>query len=339
MPGCTRSNSVSALVQSWLERQWYRHGLWSVVLLPLDLLMRFIAWSRYLAYQAGLKRAWRAPVPVVVVGNITVGGTGKTPLVLWLVDFLRTQGWHPGIISRGYGGQAQGVMQVTATSHVDNVGDEPLLMARRARCPLWVGRDRPAAARALLAAHPECDVLVSDDGLQHYALARDVEIVVVDGARMYGNRAMLPVGPLREPLWRLNRVDAVVINGGELERKYGMALRGDRFRRLCHDAETAGASEFSGKRLHAIAGIGNPARFFSHLRVLGLDVIGHAFPDHHRFSAADLQIEQADAILMTEKDAVKCFAFAPGNAWYLPVSAEISGGLGEKILEKISKVN
>lgn len=328
-------------MRSWLERQWYKDSVWSRLLLPLDLLLAMLVWLRRTAYLMGLLQTWRAPVAVVVVGNITVGGTGKTPLVLWLVEFLKSQGWHPGIISRGYGGKARGVMRVTAGSNADEVGDEPLLMVRRSACPLWVGRDRPAVARALLAAHPECNVLVSDDGLQHYALARDFEIVVVDGLRMYGNGAMLPVGPLREPLWRLHSVDAVVINGGEADLghdEYDMELHGDQFRRLGHDAETASAADFSGKRLHAIAGIGNPVRFFNHLRSLGLDVVEHAFPDHHRFVAGDLLIEQADAILMTEKDAVKCCAFAPDIAWYLPVEAEMPGGLGEKILDKISKV-
>lgn len=326
---------------SWLERQWYKNGLWPRLLLPLDLLLAALVWLRRMAYRMGLFYSWRSPVPVIVVGNITVGGTGKTPLVLWLVEYLKSQGLHPGIISRGYGGKAGAVMRVTRTSSPSEVGDEPLLMARRSECPVWIGRDRPAAARALLVSNPECNVLVSDDGLQHYALVRDFEIVVVDGARLYGNGAMLPVGPLREPLWRLKSVDAVVINGSEAEPmagEYEMHLYGDRFHRLMDDADTFSAEDFSGKCLHAIAGIGNPSRFFNHLRSLGLQVIEHAFPDHHRFVAEDLQIEQAGAILMTEKDAVKCFTFAPENAWYLPVKAEVPGELGAIILEKISKV-
>ncbi len=330
------------MTESWLERQWYRDGLWEILLLPLDLLLGLLVWLRRAAYRAGVLPSWRAPVPVVIVGNITVGGTGKTPLVLWLVDILKAQGRHPGIISRGYGGRAQAVTEVAPNSSPEEVGDEPALMFRRASCPIFVGRDRPAAARALLAAYPQCDVLVSDDGLQHYALQRDFEIVVVDGARLYGNGAMLPVGPLREPLWRLGSVDAVVFNGGGGDvwsDDYDMALRGEEFRRLNSPSDIAVAADFSGKRLHAVAGIGHPARFFNHLRALGLDVTEHAFPDHHQFVAGDLQITDADAILMTEKDAVKCFAFAPENAWYLPVKAEILGGLDEKILEKISKVN
>lgn len=338
-PSCIKGNSIE--MSAWLERQWYRNGWWAYLLFPADMLMGAIVWMRRAAYRRGLLSSWHAPVPVVVIGNITVGGTGKTPLVLWLVDYLKAQGRSPGIISRGYGGNVRGVAQVTSMSNVGEVGDEPLLMARRGLCPVWIGRDRPAAARALLAAHPECDVLVSDDGLQHYALARDFEIVVVDGQRMYGNGALLPVGPLREPLSRLDSVDAVVINSGEADLwsdEYDMVLHGAVFHRLGNTAEIASAADFSGKQLHAIAGIGHPARFFNQLRSLGMEVVEHVFPDHHRFVPADLQIAGADAILMTEKDAVKCVAFAPENAWYLPVRAEVGGEFGVKVLEEITKV-
>lgn len=326
-------------MMSWLERQWYKDGLWAMLLMPLDALLMLLVWLRRTAYRKGWLRSWHAPVPVVVVGNITVGGTGKTPVVLWLVNYLRAHGRHPGIISRGYGGAREGVMEVTPQHSPDEVGDEPLLMARRVDCPVFVGRDRPAAAQALLAAYPECDVLVSDDGLQHYALQRDVELVVVDGKRLYGNGCLMPAGPLREPIWRLNDVDAVIINGGEAdpwEEEYPMRLHGQDFRRLSQPSDVAHTQDFLGKRLHAIAGIGHPARFFDHLRSMGLIVIEHPYPDHHRFSAADLQITDADAILMTEKDAVKCLSFAPENAWYLPVEAEILGDLGDKVLQKLN---
>ena len=326
-------------MMSWLERQWYKDGLWAMLLMPLDILLNVLIWLRRTAYLKGWLRSWRAPVPVVIVGNITVGGTGKTPLVLWLVDYLRAHGRHPGIISRGYGGQNTGVMEVTPQHAADVVGDEPLLVARRVNCPVFVGRDRPAAARALLAAYPECDVLLSDDGLQHYALQRDIELVVVDGKRLYGNGCLMPAGPLREPIWRLNTVDAVVINGGEAdlwEDEYEMRLHGQDFRRLNQPAEVVHAQDFQGKRLHAIAGIGHPARFFSYLASLGLHVVDHPYPDHHQFAATDLQIADADAILMTEKDAVKCLTFAPDNCWYLPVEAEVLGDLGGKILETLN---
>lgn len=305
--------------------------------------MRLLVALRRKAYQAGVFSDWHAPVPVIVVGNITVGGTGKTPLVLWLVDFLKAHGYHPGIISRGYGGQSAGILKVCADSDPRQVGDEPALLARRAGCPLFVGRYRPAAAQALLKAHPECDVLVSDDGLQHYALGRDVEIAVVDGERLYGNGALIPVGPLREPVSRLASVDAVVVNSGSADVKAGwseMTLRGARFYPLgTAEAGPVTAEAFAGQQVHAIAGIGHPARFFNQLRALGLTVIEHAFPDHYRFTAEDLQITGADAILMTEKDAVKCLGFAPENTWVLPVQAEIRGNLGEVLLNKLKKVN
>ncbi|MHB1292307.1 MAG: tetraacyldisaccharide 4'-kinase, partial [Sulfuricella sp.] len=198
----------------WLQRQWSRLTPWHVVLLPLSILFGLVAALRRVLYRAGLLRAIRLPVPVIVVGNISVGGTGKTPLVLWLADFLRQQGYHPGIVSRGYGGGTQGVVAVDIRSDPAVVGDEPLLLARKSACPVWVGRDRVAAGNALLRAHTECDVLVSDDGLQHYRLGRDLEIVVVDGERKFGNGLLLPAGPLREGVSHLRSVDAVVVNGG-----------------------------------------------------------------------------------------------------------------------------
>src|SRR5574340_304245 len=220
------------------------------------------------------------------------------------------------------------------------VGDEPALLARRCRCPVWIGRDRVAAARALLAAHPECDVIISDDGLQHYRLRRDVEIAVVDGARGLGNGLLLPAGPLREPASRLAAVDAVVINGATTHpsladtlppRSLHMRLRGESFHNLVDPSRRASAADFRGKKLHAVAGIGNPRRFFDHLRDLGLDFTAHAFPDHYAFQPGDLGFG-ADAILMTEKDAVKCEKFAPPNAWALAVDAEPDSALEQKIL-------
>lgn len=326
-------------MRQWLEQQWYRNklGLWNLLGMPVDLLMAALVFLRRFFYRIGLFASWRSPVPVVVVGNITVGGTGKTPLVLFLVDRLKSRGYRPGIISRGYGGSAQAPMQVTGASSVAVVGDEPLLMAMRAKCPVWIGQDRPAVARALIASNPQCDVIISDDGLQHYALRRDFEIVVVDGARYFGNGAMLPIGPMREPLWRMRDVDAIVINGKESYRSgdYLMCLMGERFYSLHAPKETVLADYFQGKRIHAVAGIGNPTRFFNHLRELGLEIAEHAFPDHHQFQVEDLQMPGADIILMTEKDAVKCLKFPLTNIWVLPVQAEVVGGLEDKVIEKI----
>jgi tetraacyldisaccharide 4'-kinase len=278
--------------------------------------------------------------PVVVVGNITVGGTGKTPLVLWLADYLAQQGLTPGIVSRGYGASSSHPTAVTAPSDPAQVGDEPVLLAQRSTCPVWVGRDRPRAARALLEAHPRCDVIVSDDGLQHYRLARDVELVVIDGTRALGNGLMLPAGPLREPASRLRGVDAVVVNGGtravgSRERAFALKLEGDLFRNLLDPELAVGAGHFGGRRVHAIAGIGNPQRFFDHLRALGLVFTAHPFPDHHAYAPNELAFAECDAIVMTEKDAVKCARFAKENQWVLRVEAVPDPRLGELVLRKL----
>jgi tetraacyldisaccharide 4'-kinase len=330
-------------MKKWLERQWYKKdaSLFGLLMMPLDLLMALLVSIRILFYKIGFFSSWRSPVPAVIVGNVTVGGTGKTPLVLFLVDALKAKGYQPGIVSRGYGGSAQTGMAVTVESSASLVGDEPLLMAMRADCPVWIGRNRPAVVQALLAANPQCDVIISDDGLQHYALQRDIEIAVVDGVRLYGNGAMLPVGPMREPLWRINSVDAVVINGGKadyLADAYLMRLNGERFYQLNNPSKTATAADFKGKAVHALAGVGNPSRFFNHLSQLGLSVVKHPFSDHHQFTWADLQIEEAEVILMTEKDAVKCRQFNLCNAWVLPVQAEVIGGLEDKVIEKIESI-
>ena len=290
-------------------------------------------------YRAGIFPSYRVPVPVIVVGNITVGGTGKTPLVLWLCDFLRERGYAPGIVSRGYGGRGQ-TMAVTENSAPDIAGDEPVLLAQRGGCPVWIGRDRVAAARALIAANPGCDVIVSDDGLQHYGLQRDFEIAVIDGSRGTGNGLALPAGPLRESTRRLATVDAIVVTGNSYSpatatATFPMALEGKEFRNLLNPAFHHDAGAFHGKRIHAVAGIGNPARFFDHLQRLGLDFVAHAFPDHHAYSQADLEFGDADAIIMTEKDAIKCLRFARENHWVLAVDARVDTALGSLILERM----
>ena len=313
-----------------LERCWYGRCRYRFLLIPLSLAFFLLAAGRRLAYRAGLFRVQRLSVPVIVVGNLGVGGSGKTPLTLRIVQWLAELGYHPGIISRGYGGHARSPMPVKADSDPALVGDEPVLLARRTACPVWIGRKRAEAGRRLLAFHPEVDVLVADDGLQHYALDRDMEIVVVDGLRGFGNGHLLPAGPLREPLGRLATVDAVVVNGGDPDAfilpqpSFAMSLAGTIFRNLRDPALSAVAAEFAGRQVHALAGIGHPQRFFDHLERLGLDVIPHAFPDHHSYRAEDLP---AGTLLMTEKDAVKCAAFAPSDAWALAVDAILTPGL------------
>ena len=321
---------------SFPDRHWYRLSALSLALWPLSLVYGLLVALRRLAYGSGALRALKLPVAVIVVGNIVAGGTGKTPLVLCLAAALKMNGRKPGIVSRGYRGSAAAPMAVTAVSAVDQVGDEPLLLARASGCPVWIGRDRAAAALGLLAAHPECDVLILDDGLQHYRLARDIEIAVED-ERGAGNGLLLPAGPLREPASR--RVDAWVVNSapvGSRDPAFRMDLRGEAFRCLRAPLEYVPASALAGKKLHAIAGIGNPRRFFEHLKRLGLASVNHAFPDHHAYAPGDLDFADCEALLMTEKDAVKCEAFARRHWYALQVEAELAPAFFDFILAKLN---
>jgi tetraacyldisaccharide 4'-kinase len=329
---------------AWIESHWERVTPVSALLYPLSLLYGAVASIRRAAATPA-----RLPVPVIVAGNLTVGGTGKTPLVLWLAEFLTSRGYTPGIVSRGYGGRGRAPRRVLPESDPLACGDEAVLLARRSGCPVWAGADRVAAGEALLASQPACNIVLSDDGLQHYRLARDVEICVVDAARGFGNGWLLPAGPLRETLTRLAGVDAVIVNGdgsaphpsiahlpGNAAR-FAMTLEGREFRNLLNPGQAAGAELFRGKRVHAIAGIGNPQRFFSHLRALGLDFVAHPFPDHHPFTAADLAYDGLEAVVMTEKDAVKCKSFATEMHWELAVDAAPDPAAGELVLRKLGK--
>jgi tetraacyldisaccharide 4'-kinase len=326
----------------FIESLWYRISPWHILLWPLSLLYAAITSLRRALYHAAIFKTHSLSVPVIVVGNITAGGSGKTPLVIWLAEFLRGNGYKPGVISRGYGREGDDVRDVSAQSDAREVGDEPLLIFRRTSCPVVVGRDRVAAAQSLLEKHPQVNVILSDDGLQHYPLARDVEICVVDGARGFGNGLLIPAGPLRECLARLDKMDAIVVNG-EYENsliksntyKYTMQLVGAQFYNLKQPQQMAHAEDFVGKKLHAVAGIGNPARFFAQLKKLGLSFTEHAFADHHVFTVQDLAYENTDAILMTEKDAVKCTAFAQEHFWALAVSAELDASFGVRLLQKL----
>ena len=323
-----------------LERSWQRITPLAAALYPLSLVFGAIAGARRAAYRAGLLKTERVGVPVVVVGNITVGGTGKTPLVIWLADWLGRNGMRPGIVSRGYGARSKSPQPVLRASDARQCGDEPVLLAQRSDCPVWIGADRVAAARALLAEHRSCDVILSDDGLQHYRLGRDVEIAVVDGARGLGNGLLLPAGPLREPASRFESVDAVVVNGGAVRpvparRTFRMRLDGHEFRNLLNPGHLVDATHFQHQRVFAVAGIASPARFFAHLNRLGVAFEARPFPDHHAYSARDIAFPTADAVLMTEKDAVKCAAFASEKHWVLPVDAAPDLELGELILRKL----
>lgn len=334
---------MASTLESTLTRAWLRRGPLAWALLPVALLFRLLSGLRRLLFRIGVKRAERLPVPVIVVGNIFIGGTGKTPLTIWLAESLRAAGLNPGVISRGHGGQEGAALEVTPQSDPRAVGDEPLLIAARAGCPVVVGRRRVEAGRKLLQAHPEVDVLIADDGLQHYALARDVEIVLFDG-RGVGNGWLLPAGPLREPPSR--RRDFTVVNAPELDPALARAVGGQPWRmHLAGDyAEPlqggvrlplAGLRD---KRIVAAAGIGNPGRFFAMLRAAGLAVAELPLPDHHDFLDDPFKAVDADVILITEKDAVKCRQIDhlkdDPRLWVVPVTAQLDSRLAEQIVEK-----
>ncbi len=328
-----------------IESLWYRLSPWHLVLWPLSLLYGAVTAIRRSLYRAGLFKSQSVAVPVIVVGNITAGGSGKTPLVIWLAEFLRNNGYVPGVISRGYAREGDAVCAVSAQSSAAEVGDEPLLISRRTACPVVVGRNRLEAAQTLLQKNPQVNVLISDDGLQHYALKRDMEICVVDGVRGFGNGLLIPAGPLRETTARLNQVDAIIVNGDDTNNsiktntyRSSMELLGTTFLSLQNAQHTARAENFNDKKIHAVAGIGNPARFFAHLKNLGLQFTEQAFPDHHVFRAEDIAFENAEVILMTEKDAVKCSEFAHEQCWSLAVSAELNAAFGELVLRKLQQI-
>jgi tetraacyldisaccharide 4'-kinase len=328
------------------DRHWARLSARSALLLPVSWLFRLAVELRRLAFRAGWARRHRVGVPVIVVGNVTVGGTGKTPLTIWLVLYLITRGWHPGVVSRGYGGSASDDrVSEPVGPHSDpaRVGDEPVLIARRTPAPVWIGVDRVFAAHALLRENPECDVLIADDGLQHYRLARDVEVAVVDAGLGFGNGHMLPSGPLREPVRRLGVVDALVVNGAASvdapvarAAQFEMRIAASRVYRLDDPAVVATPESLRGQRLHAVAGIGYPDRFFSLLSSLGLTFEEHPFPDHHQFEAADLDFN-GEPVILTEKDAVKCVRFGASHHWVLSVEAQLDPGFGEHLVRCLER--
>ncbi len=321
----------------WMENIWYKDPIIGTWLMPLGFLFSDIARFRKFLYQVGFLKKHRLPVPVIIVGNITVGGTGKTPLVIWLAIWLKDAGYRPGIISRGYGGQSGSWPQsVDAGSDARQVGDEAVLIAKQTQCPVVVAPLRVAAGQQLLR-QSDCDVILSDDGLQHYALGRDIEIAVIDGERRFGNGYCLPAGPLREPINRLQSVDFIVVNGEKAEaNEFAMQLVGDTAVNMA-TGEQKPLAEFAATPCHALAGIGNPERFFKLLAAAGLACFPHSFPDHYQFQQTDIVFADANPVLMTEKDAVKCTAFASQRHWYVPVTAVLEAGFTEQLLTLLKR--
>lgn len=327
------------LASAWLTAA-YRGDRWLVVLRPLEWLYRWLLARRTRAYRCGQKMVWQPPVPVIVVGNITLGGTGKSPLVAWLATWLQERGWRPGIVTRGYGGKgAVYPLRVTAETPVIESGDEPRMLHEQTGLPLVADPDRPRGARCLI--EEGCDILISDDGLQHLALGRDIELVVMDGRRGWGNGRCLPAGPLREPLSRLDRVDAVLINGEPAftppPGAFSLILTASGWRPLDGgDRVALRPLPFDGP-VHAVAGIGNPERFFMTLRELGVEIIAHSFSDHHAFTRTDLVFDDGLPVVMTAKDGVKCRGLALENVWILDVEASPDGAFQRWLAEKIHR--
>lgn len=322
----------------WLLTSWYQPHPIRWLLWPISALYCSMIWCRKQAYHFGLFKQHKISVPVIVVGNISVGGTGKTPCVIWLAKQLKQAGYRPGIISRGYGSQAQSYPQnVTATSDPILVGDEPVIISRHTQCPMAISPNRVEAANYLLH-HYDCNIIIADDGLQHTALGRDIEIIVVDEQRLFGNGLCLPAGPLREPLSRLNTVDFIVYNGGKSD-QFNMTLAQGQAINLLDPSLTRTLDYFNNQTVHAVAGIGNPDRFFSALSTSGLVIQHHPFIDHHHFQKDDLAFGDDATILMTEKDAVKCQAFATENMWFIPIEATISGKLEQQIFKLLETSN
>ena len=321
------------LSRVWQKRGWLAWGLW-----PFSLVFGAVAAARRASFQGGLRKIERVGVPVVVVGNVTVGGTGKTPTVIALARALREAGFHPGVVSRGYGVKVGEPREVLPTSTATEVGDEPLLIARRSGAPVVIHPDRVAAARALRQMHPEVDAIISDDGLQHYRLGRDAEIVVFDH-RLGGNGFLLPAGPLRELLSR--RRDATLVNNPydralpPWPNTFSLSLQPGEAWHVANPALRRPLAQFTRQRVLAAAGIGAPERFFATLRAQGIVPATRALPDHYRFETNPFGDDDAEAVLITEKDAVKCTAWRDDRLWAVPVEAVLDPRLIALVVEKL----
>lgn len=334
---------MSRAVARWLEGVWYQGRRGAALLAPLAAIFAVVVGLRRSLFQRGLRPTYRASVPVIVVGNLSVGGTGKSPLVALLARLLRARGLRPAVLTRGYGVHIDAPTLVTADTDPQRVGDEPVMLSMATGVPVMVSPDRAAGARALEALG--IDVILCDDGLQHYALARDLEIVVIDAARGFGNGRLLPAGPLRETPARLETVDWVVVNGNA-EGSTPMPWRGragtldmqlvpEAPRNVREPRQWRSIESFRGATVHAVAAIGHPSRFFAMLRAAGLELIEHPFADHHAFSAEDFAFGDTRAILMTAKDAVKCAAFADARFWEVPAAVRLGPDGGVGLVESI----
>lgn len=314
---------------------WYQKSPLLYSLVPFSLIYQAIVRSKRWLYVSGYKKQQRFSAPIIIVGNLTVGGTGKTPLLIELVHFFSKNGYRPGVVTRGYGGKPKTLpLLVTPDTCPEASGDEALLIAQKTRCPVMVSPKRVLGVEKLISDH-HCNIILSDDGLQHYALHRDIEIAVVDGARRFGNEFCLPAGPLREPKNRLKDVDFIVTQGNPEPGEWGMQLRPEPIYALLNPHQKLDLARAQQKPIHAIAGIGNPSRFFNQLTAMGFTVLPHAFPDHYVYQYEDIRFEDNLTVIMTEKDAVKCELFADHRHWCLPVKAQYDEQLNGLLLNKL----
>jgi len=313
----------------------YSKNIASLSFLPLSVIFFLISLIRKYLYRFNFLKSFKLDVPVVIVGNITLGGTGKTPLIIHLAKELKKNGYYPGIISRGYGSKAIGTIEVNQKSNIDEVGDEPILIQKHTHMPVFVSKDRVMAAKALIKKYKKIDVILSDDGIQHYRLKRDVEVLVIDGSRRFGNEYLLPAGPLREPIHKLNDVDAIVCNHKKVIDGSYLMIYKSKFLVNLKTKQKIPLNKVRLSNIHAVAGIGNPDRFFNDLKSLGLAFDSSAYQDHYRFTKKDFKTLSGKNIIMTEKDAVKCEKFAQDNFWYLPVDVDIDPKFTNVILKKL----
>jgi tetraacyldisaccharide 4'-kinase len=326
----------------FLENSWYQKSNWLFLLWPISLITQYISTRKRKRYLSGALTTWKPEVPIIVVGNVVVGGTGKTPLVIWLAQKLLGMGYKPGIVSRGYGGRAaQYPLLVDSTTSIKDSGDEPYIIAANTLCPVVVSPNRVQAVKKLVS-DTDCDVIISDDGMQHYELDRDIEIAVFDGLRGTGNSLCLPAGPLREPLGRIKDVDFIVSSSKSLDdvlikEDYVMEYKPIEWIRISDKESFEPENWPLARAVHAVAGIGNPSKFFNLLRKLGLQPIEHSFPDHYQFNSDDLNFNDQLPIVMTEKDSVRCLELGVKNIWYLKVEADIQNELVEKIAIKLKE--
>ncbi|MBO68486.1 MAG: tetraacyldisaccharide 4'-kinase [Acidiferrobacteraceae bacterium] len=325
-------------LQLMLEESWYQRTILSFMLLPLSALYGVVLTLRVAAYRCGLLKRANAGVPVIVIGNLTVGGTGKTPLTIALARYLRERGYSPGIVSRGYKGKAEAQSRlVNGDEDAGLVGDEPLLIRRETGCPVVVGRKRPIACDQLIA-HHGVDIIISDDGLQHLSLERAIEIVVVDGKRLFGNRLLLPAGPLRETTKRLHSVDFVVRHGGlPYASEYTMRSQLEYAVNL-HTGERRDLNSFLDREIHAVAGIAHPVEFFRKLEDLGIRMIEHKFPDHHNYRKIDIEQLLNKTVLITAKDAIKLVNYAGKDWWSVPLIVDLNDYFLDNLLKKLDSI-